>query len=100
MKGARGGKVKSAPPDKEENIDNENEDGGAVGSTGKEYGQDREPAISDLANVLQAHIGQQNNKFVRYGRRKRLHARIKDSRFSNISLVCFNQRSGPGPLQA
>ncbi|XP_014912289.1 uncharacterized protein LOC106962397 [Poecilia latipinna] len=54
MRGARGGKGKSAPSDKEAQTEHEE-----CGAICEEDEEGREPTISDLAGILQAHIGQQ-----------------------------------------
>ncbi|MEQ2275751.1 hypothetical protein XENORESO_008111 [Xenotaenia resolanae] len=58
MKGAKGDKGKLAPVDREEQTDHEY----CEAADGEDDGQGREPTISDLANVLQAHIGQQKTR--------------------------------------
>ncbi|XP_043996041.1 uncharacterized protein LOC122844529 [Gambusia affinis] len=61
MRGARGGKGKSAPSDKEADTGQEQ-----CGAAGEEVDEGREPTISDLVGILQAHIGQQKAREVQW----------------------------------
>uniref|UniRef100_A0A8C6KQE2 Gypsy retrotransposon integrase-like protein 1 n=1 Tax=Nothobranchius furzeri TaxID=105023 RepID=A0A8C6KQE2_NOTFU len=63
MKGTKSGKIKSAPLEREAQTEDGSEDCGAAA---EEEDHGREPTISDLAGILQAHIGRQEAREVQW----------------------------------